>query len=259
MLYFKYVRMHWKCFLQYRSSAWMTLTGQFFIAFFAYLGIYFLFERFGTIDGWTFGEVSLCFAVVQTAFALSECVARGFDHFSRLVVSGDFDRVLLRPRSTVLQVLGSDFELSRLGKLLQSLFVLGIAVSLLETQLTFMKAVTLVLMVVSGVFLFSGIFILGATLCFFTVQGLEVVNVFTDGGREIAQYPLNIYNKWVMRFFTFIIPFGSINYLPLLYLTGRAGEHPVFYMLSPLLGVLFIVPCLLAWRAGVRRYRSTGN
>jgi ABC-2 type transport system permease protein len=60
-----------------------------------------------------------------------------------------------------------------------------------------MKAVTLFFMITSGVLIFTGIYMLAATMCFWTVQGLEVANIFTDGGREMAQYPLNIYQKWV--------------------------------------------------------------
>jgi len=31
------------------------------------------------------------------------------------------------------------------------------------------------------------------------------------------------------------------------------------YMFLPLLEMLFIVPCLLFWRVGIRRYKSTGS
>jgi ABC-2 type transport system permease protein len=248
-----------KSFLQYRVSMWLTIVGQFFVSFFGFLGIYLLFDRFGTLDGWTLGEVALCFAVVTTAFAITECCARGFDTFASSVTAGDFDRVLLRPRSTVLQIFGASFEITRIGRLLQSLVVFALAISWLDITWTFAKILTLVLMIVSGVFIFTGVFILGATICFFTVQGLEVVNIFTDGGREIASYPLTIFIKWLARFFTFIIPFGCFNYLPLLYLTGRADGKGILYMLTPLLGMLFIVPCLLVWHWGVRHYLSTGN
>lgn len=259
MLYFKYVRILIKSFLEYRASLWMTIVGQFFVSFFAFLGMYLLFERFGNIAGWTFAEAALCFAVVQTAFAITECFARGFDTFRIAIVSGDFDRVLLRPRGTVLQVLGSTFEINRIGSLLQSFTVLGFAMSQLVIDWTIIKIFTLIFMILSGIFIFTGIFILGAVICFWTIEGLEIVNIFTDGGREIAQYPLTIYSKWVMRFFTFIIPFGCFNYLPLLYLTGRADGNAIFYMLTPLLGMLFIVPCTLIWRVGVKKYLSTGN
>ncbi|MCL2508471.1 MAG: ABC transporter permease [Oscillospiraceae bacterium] len=259
MIYFKYVRMVIKSFMQYRASFWLTMIGQFFVSFFAFLGIYLMFARFDNIAGWSFGEVALCFGVVQTAFAVTECFARGFDIFRDFIKQGTFDRIMLRPRSTILQVLGSNFELSRIGRLAQSFVTLGLAASWMDADWNAMKAVTLIFMIVSGVFIFTGIFILGATVCFFTVEGLEFINIFTDGGREIASYPLTIYAKWIMRFFTFIIPFGCFNYLPLMYLTGRAEGRELLYMLTPLAGILFIAPCLGVWRLGVRRYLSTGN
>jgi ABC-2 type transport system permease protein len=68
---------------------------------------------------------------------------------------------------------------------------------------------------------------------------------------------MTIYSRWLRRFFTFIIPYGCFNYLPLLYLTGRSNN--ALYALAPLPGIVFIVPCLLLWNYGVRHYMSTGN
>ncbi|WP_138752017.1 ABC transporter permease [Paenibacillus sinopodophylli] len=258
-LYSKYVGVLFKSQMQYRTSFWLLALGQFLVPFSVFAGLYFLFARFGQIKGWEFHEVALCFSIIHMSYAISECFARGFDSFSVLVGNGDFDRVLVRPRSTVLQVLGSKFEFSRVGKLAQSMIVLGWATSQLSTEWTILKVLVLVLMIVSGVFVFTGIFMLAATMCFWTVQGLEIANIFTDGGREMAQYPLNIYQKWVTRFFTFVIPFGCVNYLPLLYLLDKSTGNPLPYILAPLAGILFIAPCLLVWHTGVRHYRSTGS
>ena len=258
-LYFKYLLIHFKSQMQYRTSFWLLSIGQFFIPFSIFAGLYFLFERFGQIKGWQFFEVALCFAVIHMAFSLSECFARGFDTFSSLIVKGDFDRLLVRPRSTFIQVLGSKFEFTRFGRLLQSVIVLIWALSNLPIEWSAPRAITLVLMITSGVFIFTGIYMLAATMCFWTVQGLEVANIFTDGGREMAQYPLNIYQKWVARFFTFVIPFGTVNYLPLQYILGKAGGSDLFHMLTPVMGSLFILPCFLVWQLGVRHYRSTGS
>lgn len=258
-LYFRYMGMHFRSQLQYRTSFWLLSIGQFFIPFAVFAGMYFMFERFGRIEGWQFYEVALCYAVIHLAFSLSECFARGFDAFSSLVGSGDFDRLLVRPRSTALQVLGSKFEFSRFGRMLQSFFVLGLTLVHLSVDWNAAKAFTLIFMVASGVAVFTGIFMLAATLCFWTIEGLEVANIFTDGGREMAQYPLAIYGRWVKIFFTFLIPFGCVNYLPLLYLLGRADGNGTFYMLTPLAGFLFLLPCVIVWRIGVRHYRSTGS
>lgn len=258
-LYFKYIQILFKSQMQYRTSFWLLTFGQFFIPFSVFAGLYFLFERFGEIKGWQFFEVALCFGVIHMAFSLSECFARGFDSFSSLIVHGDFDRLLLRPRSTVIQVLGSQFEFTRFGRLIQSIIVLTWALANLSIDWSLLKVLTLCLMVVSGVLIFTGIYIMAATMCFWTIQGLEVTHIFTDGGREIAQYPLNIYHKQVAKFFTYVIPFGTVNYLPLMYLLDKSEGNDFLYMLTPLIGSVFIVPCLFFWYYGVRHYRSTGS
>jgi ABC-2 type transport system permease protein len=176
-----------------------------------------------------------------------------------MIVRGDFDRVLLRPRSTLLQIIGSGFEITRVGKFVQGIIVLALVMPRIGILWGPDKIFTLLCMILGGAAVFTGVFILGATVCFFTVEGLEFINIFTDGGRELASYPLPVYGKWVQRFFTFVIPFGCVNYLPLMYLTGRAVQHPALYMLTPLSGILFIFPCLLVWQIGVRHYASTGS
>lgn len=258
-LYFKYLTILLKSQLQYRLSFLLLSLGQFFVPFSVFAGLYFMFQRFGNIKGWSFFEVALCFSVIHMSFSISECFARGFDGFSGLVGNGDFDRVLVRPISTVIQVFGSKFEFTRIGRLVQSIIVLIWALLNVKVKWTILKIMILPLMVVSGVFIFTGIFILTATMCFWTVQGLEIANIFTDGGREMSQYPLNIYKKWVTRFFTFVIPFGCVNYLPLMYVLGRVKGSGILYMLSPLGGIVFILPCLVIWHIGVKHYRSTGS
>ncbi|MEF2243495.1 MULTISPECIES: ABC transporter permease [unclassified Paenibacillus] len=258
-LYFKYLAIHFKSQLQYRTSFLLLCIGQFFIPFTVFAGMYFLFERFGQLQGWSFYEVALCFAVIHLAFSLGECFCRGFDAFSSLVAGGGFDRLLVRPRGTVVQVLGSKFEFTRFGRLLQSIVVLIWALSGLPIAWSVIKIATLISMVVNGVFIFAGIFIIMATFCFWTIQGLEVANVFTDGGREMAQYPLNIYEKWVTKWFTFIIPFGAVSYLPLMYLLDKQEGSELLALLLPFAGLLFLIPCLLIWRFGVKHYRSTGS
>lgn len=258
-LYFRYMSILLKSQLQYRTSFILLSIGQFFVPFLIFVGIFILFERFPNVGGWSLYEVALCYSVIHIAFSVSECFARGFDSFSTLVVRGDFDRVLVRPRGTIVQVLGSKFEFSRVGRLAQSIIVLVFSLSNLSIDWDVYKIITLALMMLSGVFIFTGIYMLGAALCFWTIEGLELVNIFTDGGREISQYPLSIYKEWIRKFFTFVIPFGTVNYLPLMFILGKTSGDILWYMLIPLTGLLFVVPCVLVWNLGVRHYNSTGS
>jgi len=258
-LYAKYIYFLLKSQLQYKASFIMTVITQFIQPFALFAGIYLLFERFGNIQGWTLYEVFMCYAVVAMCFAISECFARGFDKFPDMIRTASFDRILVRPRGTILQVLGAGFDIKRIGAFIQSGVVLVIAISGVDITWNFTKVIMLINMILGGTVIFTGVYILQATAAFWTIEALEVANIFTHGIKEHASYPLNIYPKWITVFFTFIIPYGTVNYIPLQYLLGKIDGTGWFYALVPLMGSLFILPCLLAWKIGVRKYSSAGS
>src|ERR1051326_6032767 len=99
-LYWRYIGISVRAQMQYRASFAMLAIGQFAITGIDFLGIWAMFTRFGSLRGWRLAEVALFYGTVQVAFALGEAFGRGFDTFSNLVKSGDFDRLLLRPRGT---------------------------------------------------------------------------------------------------------------------------------------------------------------
>lgn len=257
-LYLKYFSIHLRSAMQYKTSFILTAIGQGMTTFFSFLSLYFLFDRFGSIKNYTFNEVLLCFSTIFMSFALAECFGRGFDNFKSIISNGEFDRIMVRPRNEILQVIGTRIELSRAGRLAQALivFVYGIATCKVTWNLS--KTITLLLMIVGGVCLFFSLFMIYAAICFFTLDGLEFMNIFTDGGRELAQYPLDIYNRWVLKFFTFVIPLAFVNYYPFLYIIGRVKGYDFIYTFSPLVSMLFIVPAYIFWRFGVKHYKSTG-
>jgi len=256
-LYLKYASVILRSLMQYKASFVMSTIGQFLVSFTAFLGVYFMFSRFHSVNGFSYCEVLLCFSVLLTSFSLAECFVRGFDTFSVIISNGEFDRIMVRPRNEILQVLASRIEFSRIGRLLQALLMFAYALPSSDVVWSFDKILTLFFMIIGGFGVFSGLFVIYASLCFFTIEGLEFLNIFTDGGREFGRYPFSVYGEGVLKFFTYIVPLALFQYYPFLYLTGRTDR--VIYMLLPLIGLLFIVPCLLFWRIGVRHYKSTGS
>ena len=256
-LYRHYISIVVRGMMQYKVSFFLTSLGQFLVSFNVFLGIYFLFQRFHQVKGYSYSEVLLCYAVVLMEFSLAEMWARGFDTFSGIVRNGEFDRVLVRPQGEILQVLGSRFELTRLGRMFQAVVMLIYAIATAQIRWTAGRVMTLVLMMAGGMAVFAGLFLVYAALCFFTLDGLEFMNVLTDGAREYGKYPLDIYGKRVLRFATFIVPYSLIQYYPLQYILGHVSS-PV-YIFLPLLAILFLLPCYGLWRFGVRHYKSSGS
>lgn len=251
--------MHLKSAMQHKASFILTTIGQGMTTFFGFLSIYFLFERFGQIKTYSFNQVLLCFSTIFMSFALAECFARGFDNFSSLISNGEFDRILVRPRHEILQVAGARIEFTRIGRVIQGIIILVYALINSNIIWSIGKGMTVILMIVCGIILFVGLFMIYASICFFTLEGLEVMNIFTDGGREIAQYPLDIYKEWVLKFFTFAIPLAFVNYYPFLYLIDQNPYPDIIGMLSPLVTLLFLIPCYIFWCIGIKHYQSTGS
>ena len=261
-LYLHYVSISLRSQLQYPASFVMMAVGNLVINGLEFLGIWALFSRFGTLRDWTLPEVALFYGIVHIAFAISEAAARGFDILHRQIKSGEFDRILLRPRSTVLQVMGLEFQLLRIGRITQALVVLCWGISNLEIALTFPQILLILAAILGGSLLFSGLFVLQATLSFWSVESLELVNLVTYGGVETAQVPMAIYRKWFQSFFTWIIPLATINYFPLMAILKRPdplGTPLWLSWFSPLAGLLFFVGCLQIWNFGVQHYHSTGS
>jgi len=197
------------------------------------------------------------FSIIQFGHAFCDTFFRGIDQFDNLIVAGEFDRILLRPRNILLQVCGYEINFIKSARLLQAIILLIISIIKINVIWDIYKIIALVLMLIGSVLIFLGIIILAAAYCFVTLKGLEVRNVFTDGTKHMAQYPISIFNKGFRLFFIFVIPIGFINYYPLMYLLDRMNNR--LLIITPLITLIYIIPCILIFYRGVKKYASTGS
>ena len=256
-LYIDYLKLHFKSILEYNLSFILSLISQIFVFFTYYFLIIAMFDKFSTLKGYNVYEVLLTFSIIHFGFSMNETFARGVDQFDNLIVDGSFDRVLLRPKNILLQVIGYQIDYTKIARIIQSLIVMAIALINLNIEWSVLKVVCLILMLMSSVAIFFGIFLLAASYCFLTVQGLEVRNVFTDGGKHAAQYPIGIFNKIFVKIFTYIIPYALVNYYPLMYFVGKTDN--IAYVFLPLIVFLYLIPCFIIFNKGSKNYLSTGS
>ena len=250
--------------LQYRVSFLLDTFTTGFSVVTSFLTLALILQRFDNVGGWTLPEVAFLYGMVEIAFGLMDMLFSGFDpdNFGKQVRLGAFDQLLLRPLDITLQVLGSQFVVRRLGRIVQGAAVLVYAVTALHVQWTIGKLLYMPVVLASLVCFFGGLFIIGATITFWTVESIEVINIFTYGGSEMMDYPMHIYQDWMRRFFTFIVPAIFLNYYPALYFLDKPDPLglPVFApFLAPLAGVGVLLAALAFWRFGMRYYQSTGT
>ena len=255
-LYLKFLSIHFRSAMTYRASFFLSCLGHLLITTNVFLSVVFLLDRFESVGGYTLPQLALCFSVILSATSLAECFGRGFDAFSKLLSQAQFDRMMVRPRSLAFQVLCQDMKPTMLARLLQAAVMLVWAVNSGAVAWTPAKAAVLAGMILCGAAVFFGMFLIGAAMCFFTLESLEIINIFTDGPREYGKYPFGVYGRPVLLVLTFLVPLALVQHWPLQYLFGRG---PGWYGLLPLAALLFLIPCALLWRLGVRHYHSTGS
>jgi ABC-2 type transport system permease protein len=250
--------------MQYRTAFLLDILSTGLGNSFYFAGIYLIFQRFGSIAGWTIGEIAFLAGMAELSFGTMDMLFSGFDpdYFSAMVRLGQFDQVMLRPINITAQVFGARFLTRRLGRILEGVVILWISFLLNPIRWTIGKVLYLPVIYASLVIGFGSLFLFGSTLIFWTIQPIEAVNIVTYGGNEMASYPMSIYPRWLRDIFTYAVPLLFLNFLPSLYILGKPDplHFPVFaQFLAPVIAALMMWAALRFWRFGINHYQSTGT
>jgi ABC-2 type transport system permease protein len=248
--------------LQYRLSFALDAFGSFWISFIDFLVVLVIFRNVPRLNEWDVHEVAFLYALSSISFAITDMVIGQLDQFPQKIRDGNFDIVLVRPRGTLFQVIASDFALRRVARVLQGSIVLAYALSTLTIDWTLPRVAVLVISIPSAIVIFSSIWVVGACIAFWTVDGGEFTNAFTYGGTAMAQYPFDIYATWLRRILGFVVPLAFVCYFPALYVLGKTDPLGLPRMLqfsSPLVAAASALVAGAVWRFAVRHYRSAGG
>lgn len=263
-MYWRLIGVQVRAQLQYRTAFVLEILSSGITLFLFFLSMAFVLQRFGDLGGWTLGELAFLWGTVEFAFGLMDLIFSGFDpsNFGKQVRQGVFDQLLLRPVNITVQVLGSEFVVRRLGRIAQGALIFAVALALADIHWTVGKLLYLPLVVGGLVCFFGGLFMIGATFSFWTVDSIEAMNILTYGGSEMMAYPMHIYPDWLRRTFTYIVPAIFLNYYPALYFLGKSdplGLSPVWSFVAPVVGAGVLLVALRFWRFGINHYQSTGT
>ncbi|MGC4999233.1 ABC transporter permease [Streptomyces sp. SID4982] len=248
--------------MAYRVSFVMTTLGNFVATFFDFVAIMLMFSRVDSLAGWSLPEVAFLYGLSGVAFGLADLLIGSMDRLGRRVRDGTLDTLLVRPAPVLAQVAADRFALRRLGRVTQGALVLGWSLSRIEVDWTAAKLLLMPLMIAGGCGIFCAVFVAGAAFQFLAQDASEVQNAFTYGGTTLLQYPPTVFTAELVRGVTFVLPLAFVNWVPASYVLGRPyplGLPGWTAFVSPLVALACCALAGLAWRAGLRSYRSTGS
>ncbi|NEA32266.1 transporter [Streptomyces sp. SID13031] len=248
--------------LAYPASFVLTLVSTMLVTGADFLSVVLMFSHIESFGGFSLGEMALLYGSASMALGLADLFTGSIERIGGRIRTGELDVWLIRPVPAFIQAIADNFALRRIGRPLQAGFVLVLALSHLSIDWTVAKGIILVSSMVTGSIIFAAIFVLGAAFQFISIDSAELANSFTYGGQQLTQYPLAIFGKNIVRAVTFVVPLAFVNYYPVLYVLGKPaplGLPSWIGLLAPVVAVAMIALASLAWRGGLRRYRSTGS
>lgn len=250
--------------LQYRVSFIFDVMATALITALSFGTVVLVLQRFNNIAGWTVYEIAFLFGMAELGFGTMDMIFSGFDppYFGHKVRYGGFDQLLLRPVNLITQVLGSQFILRRLGRIIQGTILVVISLINVQIHWTPLKVLMIPMVYISLILFFGGMFIIGATLSFWTIESIEAVNIFTYGGTEMMEYPMDIYPNFIRTFFTYVLPAIFILYYPAIYILDKPDPFsmPVWSpFIAPFVAVAVLFVGMIFWNYGLRFYQSTGT
>jgi ABC-2 type transport system permease protein len=248
--------------LAYRFSAALQLVAAGFLTALDFVAIAVIFANVTELGDWRLGEVALLYALATISFALTDIAIGHLDLFPQMIREGTFDQILVRPLPSLLQVVASDFSVRRFGKLLQGVAVLVYALVSVDIDWTLGRVLAIPVAVIAGAVIYGAIWVALATVTFWIVDAIELVNAFTYGGSFLSQYPIGIFARWLRGLVVFVVPLAFVAYFPALNLLGKEDElglPEALQYASPVVAVLSALVAGAVWRNAVGHYRSAGG
>lgn len=248
--------------LAYPASFVLMALAAFAVTGLDFVVILLMFSRVDALGGYGLGEIAFLYGISSTAFGLCDLLLGSMRRLGERVRDGTFDTLLVRPAPALVQIAADQFSLNRLGRIAQGLFVLGYGLFAVDVQWSVVKVAAVPFMVLSGAGIFAAVYVAGAAFQFLALDGAEVENAFTYGGQTMLQYPPTLFTTDVLRAVTFVLPLSFVNWVPAAHVLGRPlplGLPGWCALLPPVVAVVCLSLAALAWRAGLRSYRSTGS
>jgi ABC-2 type transport system permease protein len=246
----------------YRGSFLVELAASAILTVVDLLTVVVLFHVSGVLGGFTLATGLLMASIANLGFSLASLVVGNVDNLRQGIRTGQLDALLVRPLGLLRQLLASDFELRRIGRVLQGVVAVVVAVLVADLHWSWRTPVLLLIAPIAAAVFFCAVYVIAGSVTFWWIDSGEFANSFTDGGRELVTYPITVYGELFRRLFAFGLGFAFVVYYPVLLLTGLRdplGLPTWVGWLSPPAAAAAAGIAAVVWRSGIRHYRSTGS
>lgn len=224
--------------------------------------LYIVITSLGWLKGWTAYEMLFVYALSLLAYAIAASIFYGpCMMLGTKVLNGDLDQTLVKPMGVLTYEIVSNFNIGYVSHILLGMTLVVFSVSHMDMDITLPVILCIMGVIACGAMIQASMLIFASLFCFFIVNGNPMLTFIVFQARNFIQYPLNIYPLAVQFILTFILPYGFINFYPVVNLLGKenmALGGPVLGWLMPFVAVGLFALSIWAWNKSLRHYNSSG-
>lgn len=249
--------------MQYRVDSLVATLAVFIRESANIIAIYLALLKFDRINDWNVNEMLFLYSILFLTYAFVVSLFADLRQFSDTIREGRFDRLLVRPRSLLLQLILNNADLiASAGHGTLGILLFVISAGRVGIHWDFVTILYYVGAIIGGILIQGGMFIIFSSLCFYFVETNSIRDIFYWNMRKFAGYPISIYHKVIQGILIYVVPFAFVNYFPAQYLLRKEdmADYPAIYIyIAPFVGIIVYAAAYLFWRVSVKRYYSTGN
>jgi ABC-2 type transport system permease protein len=258
-IYTRLQLLHLHVALEYPANFWIASGAMLLGEISTIIFLWILFGHAPQIAGWQLWEILFLYGLITLQTGLGGFVCGGFWSIPTYVNSGQFDQVLIRPISPLLQMAALYLDARNIGRLTLGIAVLALAIGKLELPWGTWQWAYFAASIGSSLLLLNSLFFAPRCLAFWTLGNASGMADWLWNMIDFAKYPLNAYTRPIQFVLTWLIPLAFITYYPAAVLLDKPLAYPWFGYLAPLVGPVAAVGAAFVWRHGIARYQSAGH
>ncbi|MFB7815910.1 ABC transporter permease [Paenibacillus chitinolyticus] len=252
-----YLKNYLKTRLTYRSDFWIEVVSDLLFNGLNLVFILVVFQQTALLGDWNRDQILFIYGFFMVPYGLFSTIFNLWNFSERYIVKGEMDRILTRPAHSLWQVMLENMDPASLFSALAGLVVMIYSWVQLDLPVHWSDPLVMLMMVVSGVLIYGGIYVSLSALAFFSDSPTGIMPLIWNI-QNYGRYPVTIYNKLLRGILTWILPFAFVGFYPAAYFLDPLNWKGVA-LLTPVVGIVFITIGLSVWNIGVKRYRGAGS
>ncbi len=217
--------------------------------------LYALFLHTTSIATYTLQQALFFYLTFNLVDTTTQLFFREVYRFRQLVVTGDFDLVLVKPMNPLFRALagGADpFDLI----MMIPYFGLTIYAGSHLPSVTPWSTLIYLLLLLNGLLIAMGFHILVLALAIVSTEVDHTIMIYRDI-TSMGRLPVDIYREPLRSLITFVVPVGIMMTFPAKAFIGLLS--PLTISVSIVIGFAFFSLCLCTWRAALKQYASASS